>query len=127
MKVARLSALRTGRPYPQKTFLVLISVMSLSRPQGHSAAGRTMSENMCTVSKDIRLIKESMEESYNCCRKGAELQSLLREEGGSAHFLSDALRRRPNTVSRTTNEHSLNGSVTTGLLLESRDQSPSYL
>jgi hypothetical protein len=38
MKVARLSALRTSRLYPQDIFLVLISVERLSRPQGHSAA-----------------------------------------------------------------------------------------
>jgi hypothetical protein len=39
MKVVRSSALRTGRPYTQEIFLVLI----YSRPQGHSAAGRIMS------------------------------------------------------------------------------------
>jgi hypothetical protein len=43
MKVVRLSALRTGHLYLQETFLVLISVKRLSRPQGHSAAGRMMS------------------------------------------------------------------------------------
>jgi hypothetical protein len=42
MKVARLSALRTGRLYPKEVFLVLISVKRLSQPQGHSAAGRIM-------------------------------------------------------------------------------------
>jgi hypothetical protein len=43
MKVERLTALRTGRLYPQEIFLVLISVKRLSRPQGHSATGRIMS------------------------------------------------------------------------------------
>jgi hypothetical protein len=50
---------------------------------------------MSTVRTDIRLIKDNMEESYSCCRKGAVLQSLIREKGASAHFLCDALRRRP--------------------------------
>jgi hypothetical protein len=43
MKVVRLSALRTGRLYPQEIFLVLIYVKRLSRPQGQSATGRIMS------------------------------------------------------------------------------------
>jgi hypothetical protein len=34
------SALRAGRPLPPGIFMVLISVKSLSRTQGHSAAGR---------------------------------------------------------------------------------------
>jgi hypothetical protein len=39
----RLSALRAGRPLSPRIFLVLIFVKSLSRPQGHSAAGRITS------------------------------------------------------------------------------------
>jgi len=39
----RLSALRTGHLHPQEIILVLISVKRLSRPQGHSAIGRTLS------------------------------------------------------------------------------------
>jgi hypothetical protein len=39
----RLSALRAGRALPPGIFLVLISVKRLSRPQGHSAAGRIRS------------------------------------------------------------------------------------
>ena len=41
--MVRLSTLRTGRLYPPEIFLALISVKDLSRPQGHSAAGRIMS------------------------------------------------------------------------------------
>jgi hypothetical protein len=36
----KISALRADRPLPPGRFLVLISVKSLSRPQGHCAAGR---------------------------------------------------------------------------------------
>jgi hypothetical protein len=43
MKVVRLSALCTVRLYPQKGFLVLISVKKPSRPQGHNATGRIKS------------------------------------------------------------------------------------
>jgi hypothetical protein len=56
MKVVRLSALRTGRLYPQKGFLVLICVKRLSRPQGHNATGR------------IKLLKNSSDSIWNRTR-----------------------------------------------------------
>jgi hypothetical protein len=39
----RFSALRAGRSLPHRKMQVLISVKRLSRPQGHSAAGRIRS------------------------------------------------------------------------------------
>ena len=45
MKVARLSALCTGRLYPQEIFPVLISVRGSVDPHGHRAAERIMSMN----------------------------------------------------------------------------------
>ena len=46
MKVARLSALRTGRLYPPGDNLILLSVRSLSRPQGHTTAGTFKSKKI---------------------------------------------------------------------------------
>jgi hypothetical protein len=43
MKVVRLSALRTGRLYTSRNILDNHFCSRLSRPQGHSAAGRIMS------------------------------------------------------------------------------------
>jgi len=43
MKAVTLSAICTGRLYPQVIFLVLIAVKRLSRPRDHSAAGRMRS------------------------------------------------------------------------------------
>jgi hypothetical protein len=58
MKVGRLSALRIGRLYPQEIFVVLISVKRVSRPQGHSAAGRIIwirisNDNIGNRSRDL--------------------------------------------------------------------------
>jgi hypothetical protein len=46
MKMARLSAEYTGRLYPQEISLTHVCLY-LSRPQGHSAAGRIMSMKNC--------------------------------------------------------------------------------
>jgi hypothetical protein len=43
LQTAVRSALCAGRPFPPGRFLVLISVMRLSGPQGHNAAGRIRS------------------------------------------------------------------------------------
>jgi hypothetical protein len=43
MQVVRLSALRTGRPYPQEIFPVLIFVRRRVDPKSYSAAGRIIS------------------------------------------------------------------------------------
>jgi hypothetical protein len=43
MKVLSLSALCTGRPYPQRNITVTHFLWRLNRLQGHSAAGRIMS------------------------------------------------------------------------------------
>ena len=47
--VVRLSALSTGRLYPQEMFLVLISVRDSSQPQGHNAAGGIMSMTLSGI------------------------------------------------------------------------------
>jgi len=56
IKVARLSALSTGHLKTMDIFIVLISVKRLSRPQGHSMAGKIMSMKISSnaISNRIR-------------------------------------------------------------------------
>jgi hypothetical protein len=68
----RLSPSRTGRPLPPGRFLVLISVKRLSRPHGHSAAGRIRS-----IEKSSDLIGDRTRD-LPACRVVPQPTTLLR-------------------------------------------------
>jgi hypothetical protein len=58
MKVVRLSALRTGHLYPQKNIAGTHFCQKLSRPKGHSAAGRVLNKSTVKYSvPGLKIIK----------------------------------------------------------------------
>jgi len=67
MKVVRLSAIYSNRHYPQKIFLVLISVRGcvILGNQGHSAAGRIMSMKNSGYTIGNRLVAQCLNQMHD--------------------------------------------------------------
>ena len=89
MKVARLSALRTGRLYPPGVVPGTNFCWRLSRPQGHSAAGRIMSVKSPSDPIENRK-RESRPLTYNIFCSAAcfekSLVCILLSAGGRPSF-----------------------------------------
>jgi hypothetical protein len=97
--VAMLSALRTGRLYPQEIFLALISVR-LSRPQVYSAAGRNMSmknfnDTIGNRSSTFRFVAQCLKHCATACPLNVKyplLSSDFNEDwASSTYFLKNTL------------------------------------
>ena len=62
MKAVRLSALRTGRLYPAENISYTHFCYRLSRPEGHSTAGRIMSTSSGIEPTNFRFVAQCLDQ-----------------------------------------------------------------